>query len=125
MGLSDFIQKRRGRGSKVERDRVEQPRSLNDLVPGRISLADCHKREECLVAGEVRAIGQEPIGKRGSFKVTLEDGSNRKLDLVWLGTGALPGIRVGSLISARGTVQQRGSRIAMIDPEYTILDSGE
>jgi hypothetical protein len=62
----------------------------------------------------------QPFGGVPSLECTIDDGSAR-LIIAFLGRRQVPGIQVGTRISAEGMVGTHRGQLALLNPLYEIL----
>ncbi|HVB06727.1 MAG TPA: amino acid permease [Acidimicrobiales bacterium] len=77
-------------------------------------------RERARAGGRVHAVRVQPGSGLSSLECVLVDASGELL-VVFQGRRSLPGIVPGAHLLVEGTVGERGGRVAMLNPSYTIL----
>jgi amino acid transporter len=92
--------------------------------PGTAPIATLRARQRARVAGRVRSVRVQPRAGISSLECTLVDDTGQML-LIFQGRRLVPGIEPGARLLAEGMVGERGRRLAMINPSYTILASPE
>jgi RecJ-like exonuclease len=90
-----------------------------DLV-GRDPIGSVRLRSPVRVAGEVVKAGVHPWAGGDVFECVLDDGTGT-IVLAFLGRRSVPGIRVGALLSADGTVGTHRGRVLILNPLVTFL----
>jgi amino acid transporter len=92
--------------------------------PGTVQITTLRPRQRARVAGRVRSVRVQPRAGISSLECTLVDDTGQLL-LVFQGRRLVPGIEPGARLVAEGMVGEKGRRLAMINPSYTILASAE
>jgi hypothetical protein len=77
------------------------------------------ERPRVRVAGPVRAIRHDRIGGMPALVAELREGTGR-VELVWLGRTAIPGIEPGRTVVAEGRLGVRRGRTTMFNPRYEL-----
>lgn len=96
-----------------------------DEVPeGCLDIADVSYRQRARVAGKVRSLRVQPWAGVATLECVLVDNSGG-LVLVFLGRKHVAGLAPGVRVVVEGTVGQHGGRLAIMNPEYRILPSGD
>ena len=80
-------------------------------------------RPRIRIAGTVRVIRNDRIGGAPALEAELQNGPGR-IDLIWLGRAAIPGIEPGSAVVAEGRVGVRRGRATMFNPRYELTAAG-
>jgi RecG-like helicase len=90
--------------------------------PGTSPIGTLRARQRARVAGRIRSVRVQPGAGVSSLECTLADDSGQ-LVLVFQGRRLVPGIQPGAKLIAEGMVGERGRRLSMINPHYTILST--
>ncbi|MGH9126371.1 MAG: amino acid permease [Acidimicrobiales bacterium] len=77
-------------------------------------------RQRATIVGRVRQVRVQPRDGVATIEVTVSDDSG-DVRLVFLGRRHIAGIVCGSFLSAQAIVGQRGGRLEMLNPLYTLL----
>jgi len=85
-----------------------------------LRIADALPRATVRVTGRVVAVRIEPKDAPPSFGVQLDDGTGR-LDAVFMGRRAIPGIEPGAVVELEGTVCATRALPRMFNPRYELL----
>jgi len=85
-----------------------------------VPIAEAVWRSPAVVEGRVRSLRVRPWGDSPTLEVVLVDGSGG-LTLVFLARRRLPGVQLGTLLRAEGTVGSLDHTPAILNPRYTIL----
>jgi amino acid transporter len=94
-----------------------------DLPANAVAIGALAWRQHAVVAGRIRSVRVQPRLDNPSLECTLVDPTGQLL-LIFQGRRLVPGIEPGARLLVEGVVGERGRRAAMINPLYTILDSG-
>lgn len=126
MRVADYFSRLFGRDKRGDNSDVlaKPDTSSPRLGPTPIPIGKCNERKECLVAGTLVDISASPPGAPVSVVGVLQDDSGDSIALVWLGRHRVPGIEVGASLRAKGTIQTRKGRLAMVDPLFTVVAGG-
>jgi amino acid transporter len=92
--------------------------------PGQISISGLSKRQRARVAGRVKAVRVQAGAGVPSVECVLADHTGQLL-LVFQGRRRVPGIDPGAYVAVEGMVGERGRRLIMINPLFTILKTAE
>jgi amino acid transporter len=96
-----------------------------DEVPEGVSpIADVAYRARARVAGRVRSLRVQPWAGVATLECRLVDNTGG-IALVFLGRKHVAGLAPGVRVVAEGMVGDHGGRLAMLNPSYRILPSGE
>ena len=87
---------------------------------GTTEIGSLQWRQRARVAGRIRSVRIQPAAGASSLECTLVDRTGQIL-LVFQGRRLVPGIEPGVHLIAEGMVGERGHRLAMINPGYTII----
>jgi amino acid transporter len=93
-----------------------------DLPVDRTRIALLTPRERICVAGRVHAIRVQPWGGNPALECSLSDETG-SITLVFTGRRAVPGIRLGTIMSATGVVGEHHGMRAMLNPAYELIHS--
>jgi amino acid transporter len=96
------------------------PRTRAFVHPGAAAIAEVRPRTRAAVAGTIETVRVQPFGGVPSLECTIDDGSAR-LIIAFLGRRQVPGIQVGTRISAEGMVGTHRGQLALLNPLYEIL----
>lgn len=83
-------------------------------------IAALQPRQLAEVTGAVHSLTIRPPDRAPALHVELYDGTG-VLQLVWLGRGAIEGIRPGAYLTVRGRVTEIDGVPAMYNPAYHLL----
>lgn len=92
------------------------PRRDGDCRP----VAEVRCREKVTVEGRVRAVRVRPLADVPSLECVLTDGTG-SLSIVFHGRREIPGLTVGTVVRVRGTAIDHHGRLAILNPEYTLV----
>lgn len=84
---------------------------ISDLVP----------RQPAVTFGVVRSVTYPGHGSARLFKVALGDGT-AVVELIWPGRTEVPGLEPGRLLLAGGLVAETADGLAIMSPEYQIVE---
>lgn len=87
-------------------------------------VSDLCRGKAVQVVGRVRAVVYTPSETVPTLEAELFDGSD-SLDLVWLGRRRIAGVEPGRRVVARGRVGVHNGRLAIYNPWYELLSSGQ
>lgn len=97
--------------------RDEAPaRDTDDVVP----IADTRDRERATISGRVRSLTLPTTTSVTALVVEIADRSG-SAQLVFVGRKAVPGIRCGVTLRARGRVSTTGAHRVIYNPAYEIV----
>jgi amino acid transporter len=111
--------RRSGTNGKSETPRISNPGELplpSDCTP----VARIEYRQHARVAGRVHSIRVQPHGGVASLECTLVDDTGG-IALVFLGRRSIPGLKVGTRITAEGTVGEEHGHLAILNPIFEFL----
>lgn len=103
----------------VKRARKRSSRAVELTPQGRTAVRDVVWRDRVTVSGEVQAMRIRPWRQSAYLEVTLDDGTGRLL-LVFSGRRRIPGIHVGTHMSAEGAVGEHRGHLAIMNPAYEL-----
>lgn len=83
-------------------------------------IAAIEYRQRARVAGRVHAMRVQPYGGVASLECTLADETGG-IALVFLGRRSIAGMKVGTRLTAEGTVGEDRGRLAILNPTYEFL----
>ncbi|MGH9171170.1 MAG: OB-fold nucleic acid binding domain-containing protein, partial [Acidimicrobiales bacterium] len=92
--------------------------------PGEIPISELSRRQRAKVAGRVRSVRVQAGAGVPSVECVLADSTGLLL-LVFQGRRRVPGIDPGAYVAVEGMVGERGRRLVMINPLFTILKTAE
>ena len=78
------------------------------------------ERPRVRITGTVQAIRHDRIGGMPALEAELQPPNRGRVDLVWLGREAIPGIEPGSTVAAEGRLAVRRGRATMFNPRYEL-----
>lgn len=90
------------------------------LPADRTLIGDLPTRRAAVVAGRVRALRVQPWHGTPSLEVTVADESGA-IAVVFTGRRAIPGIRVGTVLSVQGTAGVHHGVRTILNPAYTLI----
>ncbi len=97
------------------------PRTLlataDELPEDRSRIAEVPVRGRATVAGRVRQVRVQPFGGNPSLECTIVDDTDT-LTLIFTGRRQIDGIRVGTRLSAEGTIALRDGKRIIMNPSY-------
>jgi len=96
--------------------------SAAGLPTDRTRIGDLQPRTRATVAGRVRALRVQPWGGNPAVECSLGDESG-SITVVFFGRREVPGVRLGTVMTATGTPGSHHGMLAMLNPEYTLLSS--
>jgi amino acid transporter len=123
---------REGREGRESRERTEGVRHSYPFVappagpgsPGQLSISELEKRQRARVAGRVRSVRVQAGAGVPSVECVLADTTGQLL-LVFQGRRRVPGIDPGAYLAVEGMVGERGRRMVMINPLFTIIKTAD
>ena len=83
-------------------------------------IAEAAARRRVEVAGQVMRMRARPTTGIPALAVTISDGTGSMV-AVWTGRRAIGGIALGRRVAIDGVPTQRGDRLEMTNPAYTLL----
>jgi amino acid transporter len=107
----------RVRGEGRPADRAAAAR---DDVAGTTPIHELRPRQRARVSGRIRAVRVQAGAGVPSVECTMADDTGQ-LMLVFQGRRRVPGIEPGARLVVEGMVGERGRRVAMVNPLFTIL----
>ena len=91
------------------------------VLPGdRTPVTQMPTRIRTVIAGRVRALRVHPWNGTPSLEMTLAD-ETAAITVIFTGRRAIPGIRLGTVMSVDGTAGTHHGRRVILNPAYTIL----
>jgi hypothetical protein len=90
------------------------------------SLQRCEPRPErperahVRITGTVRSIRHDRIGGMPALEAELQPSGQSKIELIWLGRDAIPGIEPGRTVAVEGRVAVRRGRDTLYNPRYEL-----
>ena len=104
---------------------LEGPVVLPEEVPeGVTPIAEIAYRQRARVAGKVRSLRVQPWAGVATLECVLVDHTGG-ITLVFLGRKHVAGLAPGVRMVAEGMVGDQGGRLAILNPDYRILPSGD
>jgi RecG-like helicase len=85
-------------------------------------IADVKWRQAVCVSGRVRSIRVQPRADVPTLECVIDDGTGG-LSVVFLGRRNVAGIQLGTILTVSGRVGAHHGRLAILNPDYGILDS--
>ncbi|WP_084130510.1 OB-fold nucleic acid binding domain-containing protein [Demequina sp. NBRC 110055] len=87
------------------------------VAPAHQRIADAAAREVVTVAGRIASLQVEPHDAAPKLTARLDDGSGR-IDAVFMGRRAIPGIEAGAQITVSGRVSDAEATPRIYNPQY-------
>jgi hypothetical protein len=78
------------------------------------------ERPRVKITGTVRSIRHDRIGGMPALEAEIQAAGQDRIELVWLGRDAIPGIEPGSTVAAEGRLSVRRGRDTMFNPRYEL-----
>src|ERR1700761_989761 len=78
------------------------------------------ERARVRITGTVHSIRQDRIGGMPALEAELQPVGQRRIELVWLGRDAIPGIEPGRTMAVEGRVAVRRGRDTLYNPRYEL-----
>jgi hypothetical protein len=78
------------------------------------------QRPRVKVTGTVRSIRHHRIGGAPALEASIQQPGQDRIELVWLGRDAIPGIEPGRTVAAEGRLAVRRGRATMFNPRYEL-----
>lgn len=78
------------------------------------------ERPRVRITGTVQTIRHDRIGGMPALEAELQPPNRGRVDLVWLGRDAIPGIEPGSTVAAEGRLAVRRGRATVFNPRYEL-----
>ena len=78
------------------------------------------ERARVWITGTVRSIRHDRIGGMPALEAELQPSGQSKIELVWLGRDAIPGIEPGRTVAVEGRVAVRHGRDTLYNPRYEL-----
>jgi RecG-like helicase len=91
---------------------------------GVIPIGSVTWRQRAKVRGRVKSVRVQPFAGVPTLECTVYDDTGG-LAVVFLGRREIPGIRPGSTLVAEGMVSEHQGRLAILNPAYQLLPTGE
>jgi hypothetical protein len=115
--------KREAKGAAVAA--LLQPVVRPEEIPeGAVPIAEVTYRQRARVAGKVRALRVQPWAGVATLECVLVDNTGG-IVLVFLGRKHVAGLAPGVRVVAEGMVGDHGGRLAILNPAYRILPTGD
>jgi len=114
----------RGEERPESRRPPDQRRGPARSAPGTTRILDLRPRQRARVEGRVRSVRVQAGGGVPSVECVLSDGAASIL-LVFQGRRRVPGIEPGARLIVEGMVGERGRKLAMMNPLFTITRTAE
>ncbi len=102
----------------------QHPAGSAEVVPGTTPICDLRPRQRARVFGRVKAVRVQAGAGVPSVECTISDASGQ-LMLVFQGRRRVPGIEPGARLVVEGMAGERGRRIVMVNPLFTIMRTSE
>ena len=78
------------------------------------------ERPRVRITGTVQKIRRDRIGGMPAMEAELQPPDRGRIELVWLGRDAIPGIEPGSTVAVEGRVAVRRGRATLFNPRYEL-----
>ena len=78
------------------------------------------ERTRVRITGTVRSIRRDRIGGMPALEAELQRPGQSRIELVWLGRDAIPGIEPGRTVAVEGRVAVRRGRDTLYNPRYEL-----
>ena len=91
-----------------------------ELPAERTRIAEVPPRQRATVAGRVRAIRVQPWGGNPALECTLADETG-SITIVFFGRREVGGVRLGTIMSATGTVGEHHRMRAILNPDFQLI----
>ena len=88
---------------------------------GALPIAAVRWRQHVVIEGRVRSVRVVRVRGSSTLECVIEDGSGA-LSIVFLGRPRIAGVEVGTRMRVAGTAGQRQGRLAILNPEYELLN---
>ena len=72
------------------------------------------------ITGTVGNIRHDRIGGMPALEAELQPAGRNRIELVWLGRDAIPGIEPGSTVAVEGRIAVRRGRDTLYNPRYEL-----
>ena len=89
-------------------------------LEGTLPIKELTYRRRARAGGKIRSIRVQPWSGAQALECTLVDGSGA-VNLVFLGRRSIPGIEIGTYLTAEGMVGRHRGRLAIINPAYELV----
>jgi hypothetical protein len=96
------------------------PAECGGIPPGCVPIAEVAWRQPVRFVGRVRSLRVQPWSDVATLECTLVDDSGG-ITVVFLGRRTVPGIRLGSRMVVQGTAGSHHGKLAVLNPDYTLL----
>lgn len=118
--MSLLTLRNRRKTAQTTSEATDDPLPAVGLAPDCSPIADARWRDTVRVAGRVRSVRVQPWADVPALECTLVDATGG-LTVVFLGRRKVPGIQPGAHLAAEGVVGDHHGRLAMLNPDYTLL----
>ncbi len=88
---------------------------------GLLPIASVRWRQHVLIEGRVRSVRVVRLGGSCTLECVVEDHSGA-MSIVFLGRPRMAGVEVGTRMRVEGTAGQRQGRLAIMNPDYQLID---
>jgi hypothetical protein len=78
------------------------------------------ERPRVKITGTVRSVRHDRIGGMPALEAEIQPSNRGRVELVWLGRDAIPGIQPGSTVAAEGRLAVRRGRATLFNPRYEL-----
>jgi hypothetical protein len=78
------------------------------------------ERARVRITGTVRSIRRDRIGGQPALEAELQPPGQSRIELIWLGRDAIPGIEPGRTVAVEGRVAVRRGRDTLYNPRYEL-----
>jgi hypothetical protein len=92
--------------------------------PGTVPIGSVRWRDRVAISGTVRSIRTQPKGGMPTLECVVGDATG-SISIVFLGRRHVGGIATGTRIVARGMAGSHFGRLAILNPEYELLDDAD
>ena len=113
------LPRRSASNGKPEMPRISNPGEV-PLPADRTPIADIQYRQHARVAGRIHTLRVQPHGGVTSLECTLVDDTGG-ITLLFLGRRSIPGLKVGTRMTAEGTAGEDRGHLAILNPIFEFL----
>jgi hypothetical protein len=110
-----------GQGARSGRRAVQSKAEATD---GTVPIASVRWRQRAVVEGRVRSVRVVRVGGTCTTECVIEDGTGA-MSIVFLGRPRVAGVEIGTRMRVAGTAGDRQGRLAILNPEYQLLNGRE
>lgn len=116
MGLKDLRKRLTSTGEELHETSLHERYAEVESTP----IGEVVPRTHVVVAGEVKAVQVVPRAGSPWLEVTISDGTGKAV-AVFTGRRRIAGIELGRGLVLEGVAGDRGARIQLMNPVYTLL----